>query len=394
MDPNIGAPDAATYTVVTIAPTSTTVFTPAPTAANPKPASTTLPVFIPPSLSAWCKRQADASLKWVYVSQYQLNSSDSDGGELVSTGAPSPTGKFNWYKTVGGGDAGPYSDKGWDQVEIGPLVAFDPSREYWSSDDGQRVIVAYIDYQTGATCQALASTGLKVTFNEQVRQTDLTQDLTTLIKPPSLGGGGLYGFRVASVAGVPKPVFCLYPVAYTLSQSRATLAITVTPGNQAVAATGEGTVSANVLTGDAEHFFFTTDVLYQPMASFIDPSGGGVPTEKDVPNNPLIGFNYLIGDLHDPTIEWYSYKRLAIKVLASPDHTKNQYGVSLGYMIPGNLVSTPATGSFMVYATRMRSISSTGNRTERWRWGISYNLATFGSGGSGGGSGSGGGGKN
>jgi hypothetical protein len=395
LTPCVLAPAAGTAVKAPSVTTRTTAVFMAPyDSTNPK-------IAITPSLPNWCdSNKTDPNLKWIYVSQLPLSSVDSNGGRLGTPASaaatqlvPASASNLIWYKTADGNESGPQYDAAAETLFVDPLVAFNPAREYWSNEDNQRVIIAYIDTNTMPMCPTQQSINLNVAFSETERQTVLSQNLSSLIQTPSLTPAAAKPSKTEStlstysIAPTQKLFgYCLYASAYTMSQLRATLGITITPPTDTAIATGQPKTIVNVLTGPAEHLFVTVDALYQPMASFAYPKTGPA-TEQDVPNNPMLGLNYLIGgDLNDPATPWNDL--FGVKLLASPDHVKNLLGLGMGYLIPWNFSSaSTSTGTFMVYVARMRSISATGNRTERWRWGISYNLVSFG--GSGGGSGGG-----
>lgn len=317
--------------------------------------------------------------KWVFISKYDLTTGV-DVNEDVSNK------KLTWYERVRddksisgsflpltkGEDSGgrilsaifPASDSASDNVRA--VVEYTPGREFWSA--GDKVMVVYVTVTPGGKCD-LASDKPAVNFTETSRKTAFQSELSQLVQ---LAPGGAPG-------GAPGPCFIATP--YTLQDARATLDIKFAPKQTAAPGASTGsTIATTIITGPPEHVFLTTDVVVNNLSEVKFDSTSHSLTEKSVPNNPMIGINWMIGDPYKAYDEDITTDRVAFKFMASASTPKDIYGAGVGYIAKDHLFDTKTAGAFMVFLAYIRTRGDTGIFTDNWRLGLSYNLNSLSSG--------------
>lgn len=317
--------------------------------------------------------------KWLFVSKYTLTNG-LDVSEDISSK------KLTWYERIKddkgapgsflpltkGTDTGtriesaifPASDPASNDVQT--VVAYTPGREFWSV--GDKVMVVYVTAAPGGKCDLITDKP-NINFTETSRKTAFQSELSQLVH---LAPGG-------APAGAQGPCFVVTP--YTLQDTRATLDIKFAPKPTAApGASTSSTITTTIITGPPEHAFFTTDVVVNNLSEVKFDSTSNSLTEKSVPNNPMIGINWMIGDPYKAYDDDLTTDRIAFKFLASASTPKDIYGAGIGYVAKDHLFDTKTAGAFMVFLAYIRTRGDNGVFTGNWRLGLSYNLNSLSSG--------------
>jgi hypothetical protein len=186
------------------------------------------------------------------------------------------------------------------------------------SDEGETVRVAVLFDATLITEEArwrVTGRRPQVTFDEQPRASRLQTDLATLVQL----GAALAGVSAAR-EGTTMPVAWLVVQDHRLRTERATLTITATLGEEAVAlASGGGDAAAPVtraagpgealapdqkqsskvalVTGPREHWFLSADVPLTGASQLKLDAQTGLLELASEPSTFYVGVNFLLGDL-------------------------------------------------------------------------------------------------
>ncbi len=291
---------------------------------------------------------------------------------------------------------------------------------------GATVTVVYVALVAGATCPA----DIKVTLapDEQSRKTAAAEGVQAILKfvkqkqaddqPPAAAG--------APKAALPTQVYCYWQASTVLHQLRARLALNVTLPWVAPAAAASASASAQaappkandavkddtpppptpadgqpetasiaLVTGPAEHVFFSGDAVVRGAKELkYDPATKGI-FERDKPDQLYLGLNLMLGDVYGHYDAW-SPQRLVAKALITPSkHPFDSVGLGVGYRFKdlsdildssGATSGPQASGGFMLFVghfwTKGDSVdndggASNGKRAQSWRVGLSYSLDTL-----------------
>lgn len=170
-----------------------------------------------------------------------------------------------------------------------------------------------------------------------------------------------------------------------LTQSRAEVVVKTSDPEEV-----KNPVEFRVITGTAEHWFLSGDVLTKGASQLrYDFDTKGL-THKDKPSQIYLGINYMFGDVYG-TLPGLDQRRVVLKFLATPNRQLNSVGLGIGYRLPSSFTfGTAKTDSVdhsgvVIFVARLWTKGETLNgsavedgnkRLASTRFGISYSIGT------------------
>ena len=170
-----------------------------------------------------------------------------------------------------------------------------------------------------------------------------------------------------------------------LTQKRAEVVVKTTDPEEA-----KNPVAFRVITGPAEHWFLSGDVLAKGASQLKYDFDTRAITHKDKPDQIYLGVNYMFGDVYG-TLPGLDARRVVLKLVATPNKQLNSVGLGFGYRLPSKFsFNTSKTDSVdhsgvVIFVARLwtkgEGVSGTtvvddNHRLASTRVGISYSIGT------------------
>lgn len=170
-----------------------------------------------------------------------------------------------------------------------------------------------------------------------------------------------------------------------LTQKRAEVVVKTTDPEQA-----KNPVEFRVISGAAEHWFLSGDVLAKGASQLKYDFDTRAVTHKDKPTQIYLGINYMFGDVYG-TLPGLDARRTVLKLIATPNKELNSVGVGLGYRLPSKFTfSTSKIDSVdhsgvVIFVARLwtkgealdgTTVVDDNRRLASTRVGISYSIGT------------------
>jgi len=149
-------------------------------------------------------------------------------------------------------------------------------------------------------------------------------------------------------------------------------------------------VEFRVITGAAEHWFLSGDVLTKGAKELKYDFDTRAITQRDKPGQLYLGINYMLGDVYGklPPLD---VRRTVFKLIATPNKQLDSVGLGIGYRLPGKFsfgtskADSVDHSGVVIFVARLWTKSDSLNgttiaedkrRETSTRFGISYSIGT------------------
>lgn len=248
------------------------------------------------------------------------------------------------------------------------------------SDRGDKLIVTYVEKVTGQ-CPASPTSGAEVAVDEKVRKTAIAQDFAAVFK--FIAKKDAAAPAAAPPMPLPPDKLCWYDITYELKRLRATATVTT---KTAPGAGGAKEAATTLITGPAEHWFLSGDVIVTGAKELKYDTDAKLVLQRDKPQQLYLGLNYMWGDIYKK-YDSGDRNRFVGKLMVLPSKRPfDSVGIGVGYRFAENVFTAATdqpTGGFMVFVgsfwTKGDKLDANGavvpgKREQSWRVGISYSL--------------------